>query len=229
MKKRVAQVVTGILFASMLALAGCGSTQTTGAETSDAEVVEEVEVSVEDNEASSLTDSENYKEVTKYKTLEEFESSLGSDKMVAYVYTKGYNGITLLVSEKSNVITRSNFDKDPAKNYCSDAKFYTVVDGYVRCIGRLNPTGSAGDISITDNGVIFATENHDGIESYLISKDGRDIVHKDYYLWDSGWGYYNESNDLSQRVEFTKDQQYIDKIEALRAKAKIVEFRAPRG
>ena len=232
MKKRIAQIATGIIFAGMLVLTGCGSTQTTGTEaaktsSAETEVVEEVEVSVEETEVSSLTETEKYKTVTQYTTFEDFEKSLGDDKMVAYIYSRGYKGAVLLVADKEVVYDREDFTKDPAKNYCNEARFYTVVDGVVRCIGRLNPMGSAGDISVTDNGVIFATGNHKAYESYLVSADGMDIVHKDFLYFDSGWGYYTESNDLSQQVEFENDKYYMDKIENLRNNAKIVEFRAP--
>lgn len=238
MKKRVLQIATGIAFAGMLALSGCGSTQTTGAEapeTTDVETVEEVEVPMQENETSCLTGAEGFKQITNYKTLEDFEKSLSSDDWVAHVYLKGYKGDVLLVDNKYEnkdepvnvVYSRDTSDSDDkAKNYCSNAKFYTVVDGAVRCIGRLNPRGSGGDISITDNGIIFATGD-ETIESYLVSKDGKDIVHKDFLNYDSLWGYYNESNDPSQKVEFTNDQKLIDKIRTLKDSAKIVEFHHP--
>ncbi len=238
MKKRALQIATGIAFAGMLALSGCGSTQSTGAEapeTTDVETVEEVEVPMEENETSCLSGTEGFKEITKYNTLEEFERSLSDNAWVAHVYLKGYNGDVMLVDnryENKNdpedvVYPREDPESDdPAANYCSNAKFYTVVDGAVRCIGRLNPGGSGGDISITDNGIIFATGD-EAIESYLVSKDGKDIVHKDFLYYDSLWGYYNESNDPSQKVEFTNDQKLIDKIKTLKKSAKIVEFRHP--
>ena len=233
MKKRVLQIATGIAFAGMLALSGCGSTQTT--ETVAPETVEEVEVPMEENETSCLTGAEGFKQITNYKTLEEFERSLSDKAWVAHVYVKGYNGDVLLVDNRNEnkndpedvVYPREDPKPDnPATNYCSNAKFYTVVDGAVRCIGRLNPRGSDGDISITDNGIIFATGD-EAIESYLVSKDGKDMVHKDFLYYDSLWGYYNESNDPSQKVEFTNDQKMIDKIETLKKSAKIVEFHHP--
>ena len=221
MKNRVLKLATGLLTVGALGVATMIGSQAVG-------VVETTAVVMKQNDASSLTGTESYKEVTKYKDLKSFEKSLGSDKKVAYIYSKGYQGTVLLVANARDVYTRdTEYSDDKAKNYCSDAMFYTEAGGVVRCIGRLNPEGSGGDISITDNGIIFATGKRDGLESYLVSKDGMDVVHKDYLEYSSGWGYYNESNDQSKRVEFTNDQTLIDKIQNLRDKAKIVEFRSP--
>ncbi len=211
MKNRVLKLATGLLTVGVFGVTGLVGAQSLGI--ANVETTAHVMSENQDSMPSSASDSGRYKEVTQYNTIPEFEKSLKSGTWVAHTYLKGYKGDVFLVAEAS-------YDYD-GKQYAEDARIYTEVDGKVRCIGCLNAMGGLL-IKRTDNGILFANGKM-SYESYLVSADGKEIVHKDYYDG-YDWGYTNETNDPGKKVEFYKNNSKVNEILALNKKAKNIEF-----
>ncbi|MBR4669339.1 MAG: hypothetical protein IKO84_01950 [Butyrivibrio sp.] len=227
MKKRVLRSVTGLLAVGVLGVTVfIGVKNTYGiCEVETAEYVMSENLVNGIRDPSSLTGSEAYKEVTNYTKLADFERSLSNDKWVAHVYLKGYKGDILLVADTAY----GHFDDDLKReiNYAGKVSVYTDAGNRVRCIGFLSAGGSGGEVKRTDDGVLFAN-NHHSTESYLVTADGLDIVHKDYVNDRDNWGYVNATNDPSKKVEFANDKEKINQIYALNDKAKTIPFTHPQ-
>ncbi|RKM55297.1 hypothetical protein D6853_11300 [Butyrivibrio sp. X503] len=226
MKKRGVQLATGLIFAGMVAMTGCGSAQTTdteapettGVETeapatevaepdleapaadvpADEDAVEEVEVPMEENE-SALSGSGETGTITKFKTLKELEQSLTKKQGFAYLNVQGANASVIAVIDAIN------------GGGTRPVKFYTQKSGEnkVYYAGTL----TAHDFMISRNGVIYASLGRT-YETYFLSTDGRSLEHKDYIERGEGektkTAYFRENNTSPKVYRDTSAREFED-------------------
>ena len=215
MKKRGVQLATGLIFAGMVAMTGCGSAQTTGAEAPETTGVEteapatevaepeaeapaaelsvdteSVDVPMEENE-SALSGSTQTGTLTKFKNLKEVEQSVTKNQGYAYVNVQGANVSVIAVADSLD-----------GRNTAESVTFYTKKSGEdkVYCAGKL---AAHDPLQLTDRGIIIANSQHFTFETYFLSADGRSLEHKDYIEIDNGQGgkvihsYRRSSNKVS--------------------------------
>ena len=168
MKRKSMQLITGILLAGMIVMAGCGSAEMSeGAQTTD---VESVEVPIEENDATArIPDISLITEVTKYTNINDFISSC--PKGTAYAKIK-------LNGKDVAIVADSTFKSD-GKNVAYRGRVYGVVGGSVCCIGSLSTAGTRYTLRYAD-GVLHASSNR-SYETYTVSSDGS-LIHKDYLV-----------------------------------------------
>lgn len=189
MKKRGVQLATGLIFAGMVAMTGCGSAQTTGAEAPETTGVEteapatevaepeaeapaaelsvdteSVDVPMEENE-SALSGSAQTGTLTKFKNLKEVEQSVTKNQGYAYLNVQGAKVAVIAVID------------DISGGGARAMSFYTKKDGEdkVYFAGTL----TAKYRMINGSGIILACANYT-YETYFLSPDGTKLEHKDY-------------------------------------------------
>ncbi len=223
MKKRGVQLATGLIFAGMVAMTGCGSAQTTGAEAPETTGVEteapatevaepeaeapaaelsvdteSVDVPMEENE-SALSGSGETGTITKFKTLKELEQSLTKKQGFAYLNVQGANASVIAVIDDIN------------GGGTRPVKFYTKKSGEnkVYYAGTL----TAHDFMISSNGVIYASLGRT-YETYFLSTDGRSLEHKDYIERGEGektkTAYFRENNTSPKVYRDTSAREFED-------------------
>ena len=213
MKRRGVQIATGLIFAGMLAMTGCGSTQSTGdntaPDTMGTETVQEVEVPMEQND-SSLSDSDYNGEigyVSNYKSLEEVRKAYKENGFnhSTYVNVQGCNIMVL-------AIAMDGIAKDGNGGFTAeDVRFFTQKEGSdtVYLAGTLD---AHNPIAITSNGVIVANSQQFTFETYFLSQDGTMLEHKDYIEVDNGQGgkvihSYRRNSNKEQREYYDGTQE----------------------
>ncbi len=212
MKRRGVQIATGLIFAGMLAMTGCGSTQSTGDTTTpdavETETVQEVEVPMEQNE-SSLSDSDYLGEIgsiSNYKSLEEVRKYYRENgfEYSKYVNVQGCNTMVL-------AIAMDGIHGDGNGNIVAeDVRFYTQKEGddKVYLAGTLDAHDA---IAITGNGVIVANSQSFTFETYFLSQDGTKLEHKDYIESNNQGGgilhSYRRNSNKEQREYYDGTQQ----------------------
>ncbi|RKM55886.1 hypothetical protein D6853_10085 [Butyrivibrio sp. X503] len=208
MKRRGLTLFAGLASAGVLALTGIVGAQAPA----NTETTETVEYKVKEN-ASSLSecgDSGRIGIASGCKTFdEEIARSCFGDRY-AYIYLKGYDGLVLMITQDGsngstiNGITFPNtLELKEAGNDIYEAHFYTQGKDGVTLAGYLKTDGNH-PLRIKD-GVIYAC-NYDSYETYILSSDGKELVHKDY-VNDDLWGYTNDTNKEENRIEFTGGQK----------------------
>lgn len=209
MKRRGVQIATGLIFAGMLAMTGCGSTQSTGdttaPDTVETETVQEVEVPMEQND-SSLSDSDYLGEIgsiSNYKSLEEVRKDYREHgfEYSKYVNVQGCNTMVLAIA----------MDRIHGDGVAENVRFYTQKEGddKVYLAGTLD---AHDPIAITGNGVIVANSQHFTFETYFLSQDGTRLEHKDYIETDNEQGgkvihSYRRNSNKEQREYYDGTQE----------------------
>lgn len=196
MRKRVVHLVTGLTAAGMFAATGFVGTQTIVRVTS-AETTETVEFAMEEN--ASYSSRMSKKEVgdfglTQFNNFQQVKESMGSKYSAFKIHSIGYNGEVLLLYSGKNM-----------------ARFYTQKAGEkVRFIGALRTPHQEPDTFFYKDGVIY---NHSSVngesvyETYAVSSDGKELVHKDYArrrIYEGMTDYYsytNKTNDENRRTK----------------------------
>ena len=216
MKRRGVQIATGLIFAGMLAMTGCGSTQSTADTTApdavETETVQEVEVPMEQND-SSLSDSDYLGEIgsiSNYKSLEEVRKDYREHgfEYSKYVNVQGCNTMVLAIAMDG--IHGDGNGNTVAEN----VRFYTQKEGSdtVYLAGTLDAHDA---IAITSNGVIVANSQHFTFETYFLSQDGTRLEHKDYIEADNEQGgkvihSYRRNSNRDEREYYKGTQQDFD-------------------
>ncbi|SFU69852.1 hypothetical protein [Butyrivibrio sp. INlla21] len=221
MRRKGMKIFAGIA-AAMLAVTGLVGA-VTKAQVQGIETVETTEYKVEKNE-SSLTKSDNsptkgreelgISEISEIPKLKDHADNVVGFSQI--LYSKCFDGV-VIVSEQKNYIYPEG----------GQYWFFTRKNGEkkVRCAGYLCTNQ---DLRYKD-GVFYACniegpDEEEAFETYLISPDGKSIVHKDYVNSDL-WGFTNDSNIESKRVAFEGDlYDYYDLWDIYYNKAKDVVF-----
>ena len=229
MNKRGVQLATGLIFAGMVAMTGCGSAQTTGAEapettgveteapatdfaepeaeapaadvSADTEAVEEVEVPIEENE-STLSDSGNRGEIgklTNFRSLKEVENSVTSKQGFAYLNLQGAKVSAIAVANELS-----------AANTTHSVSIYTKKDGEDKLY--LAGTLDVREFKISGSGVLYSSYNGT-YETYFLSTDGRSLEHKDYIEYggvgeDCKTAYFRANNTSSKEYRQMKATEF---------------------
>ena len=194
MKKRSVQVLAGVLTATAMAAAFVGTTATEGTTTTT------VEYTVEKAE-SFLVSSGESGALSKFHSFDDVIKSLKPGDGYYKGYLRGYQGEVLMVGEKSAV------SQDV---YSRGVKFYTKSGDKIFFAGEIY----GKEARRTDNGVIVMCSNRT-YETYLISKDGKHLLPKDYIEVINGndvrvEGFTNELTDENTRVKFTGNYHDVD-------------------
>ena len=201
MRRKGMKIFAGIA-AGMLAVTGLVGA-VTKVQVQGIETVETTEYKVEKNE-SSLSDSERSAGSTRGDTqfselweITEWKEHADSSEGFAKVFSVGFDG-EILISKQKNSLGNG-------RHYW----FFTRKNGEkkVRCAGYL-----ATDLDLRyKDGIIYACNAEDNdyhieesYETYLISPDGKRLIHKDY-VNDDLWGFTNDSNIESNQVAFDGD------------------------
>ncbi|RKM55888.1 hypothetical protein D6853_10095 [Butyrivibrio sp. X503] len=201
MRRRGLKIFAGIA-AGMLAVTGLAGAVTKA----QVQGIETVECKIESN-YSSLTSCEEKAGTTRGETdfseiweVTEWAPHANNSDGFALIYVKGFDG-AVLVSKQH--------DDDADKKDGGQYWFFTRKNGEkkVRCAGFLS---TDLDLRYKD-GIIYACNAEDNdyhieesYETYLISPDGKRLIHKDY-VNDDLWGFTNDSNIESNQVAFEGD------------------------
>ncbi|RKM55518.1 hypothetical protein D6853_08115 [Butyrivibrio sp. X503] len=202
MKKSGVKVLAGIATAGMLAVTGASGLQTIAWEM-PTEITESVEYKMEENDSSLI--SKAHDETYKYyvcnkkiykdpQLVDTFDKAINviitNRERYALVNIKGYGKKVLIHAMEEN---SDSTETHHIKVYTEQGKGKPL-----RMVGELK-TNMA--IKIKD-GVIYAC-NARSYETYLVTPDGRSLVHKDYIDYSNWYGYTNTSASESTRKKFT--------------------------
>ena len=205
MRRRGTQVLAGLFTAGMIAVTGLAGAQSVVGVCS----VETIERKMESNLVdSALSKSGNAKEIgttTKFKSLDAVVKSLNSDEGYTYTKVAGYSGDVLVVAHRRD--GHGMFDPEDGYYETTCATFYTEnKSGTVINAGTLYSGGPMYPIAITKDGVVYASSNYT-YETYMLSSDGSELVHKDYVQvtygdGESFWGYFRPGNTSAGETKF---------------------------
>ena len=200
MRRRGLKIFAGIA-AGLIAVTGLAGA-VTKVQVQGNETVETTEYKVESNE-SSVTNSEYWAGSTQQDTelseLWEVPENIESVDGWATLYSAGFDGEILIAKEAGSG------DNGGGGQYW----FFTRKNGEkkVRCAGFLWPNL---DLRCKD-GIIYACNAEDkdylieeSYETYVVSPDGKRILHKDYVNADL-WGFTSNSNSERNKVTFEGD------------------------
>ncbi|RKM55887.1 hypothetical protein D6853_10090 [Butyrivibrio sp. X503] len=202
MKRRGLTLFAGLASAGALALTGLVGAQAPA----NTETTETVEYKVKEN-ASSLSECGNKKLIGTYTRYNSFEQCIRGEAQepcsrYAMVYVKGYKGDVLAIS-KDNIVKNWHNATDyeashRAGNTAYSVSFYTKDrNGHIILAGYLD---AEKPIKIKD-GVIYAC-NEMTYETYILTPDGKELVHKDYIDFVDNTGYTNDTSDENNRHSF---------------------------
>ena len=224
--KMKTQAVVGLLAAGMMAVTGFAGVQSILGGTITA-----VEKTMEENGRSSALSYSGEKgitgKVTEYKSLDDVVKNLEKGDGYKFVKIAGYGEKALVVAPR---------DDDPNDDHAGIAVrdgvaygTYVVIyskraDGKIVTAGALK-TGSSGQVFHMDpkTGVIY-THSHHTYETYFLSADGGELLHKDFFQDDDSdvngtcWGYKRDVNtkdpvecDITL-AEYNKLRKDADKV-----------------
>lgn len=220
MKKTGVKIATGMMFAGALAMTSfTGAAVTENAYLATAEKTETVEYKVEENE-SSLTDCGEWNGLGSHTSQYSFEDEIKSSGYgVKYAYIK-VDGCD------KDVLAETTWFRDEATiaGY-SFANYQGIIDAG-NGVYQVNFYTQSDDGEIIHAGYVLTDKNYpvkykDGIiyapnahsyETYILSDNGRELVHKDYFSDKDYWGYTNETNKESNRDEKVITKEEYDKL-----------------
>ena len=188
MKKRVLQLITGLATAGMLATTGFVGMQAIRG-VMPAETTETVEFAMAENK-SALSEGSDSKS-TGCNTFAEVIADAGKSASYVQKYSAGYSGNVLIIHESN------------------EYRFYTVKKGEkVRHDGTLK----TNDPVKYKDGIYyvhFKDGTSDAYETYVVSSDGKRLIHKEYAQLKSN-SYYAYKNTSSTSNGSNYQQKYSD-------------------
>ena len=197
MKKRIPQVLACFFAAGILAATGLESIKSY-----ENVKTETIEFTVEENERYGLHVGYGTLEgtVTNYSDLSSFEASLPHGYGFKRVSSIGFDGQLTLVAQPGSFV---------GNKHSYHVAVYAKVQGQnVKCIGEIK------DLIVPlayKDGVLYGLTSNT-IETYVVSKDGSQLMFKDFADKDGYYGYTRKSNDISTTKEFSNDKQKFDEI-----------------
>ncbi|MBR4831199.1 MAG: hypothetical protein IKZ97_01070 [Butyrivibrio sp.] len=212
MNKVGLKVITGLATAGILAVTGSAGLQTIVGEI-PAEEIETVEYKMEENDSSSYTHDDS-PDSTLYMRASDLTYKYYQHNEIEYPDGKTINTfpeaieIYITIRERYALVHSSVYGKqvlihameeDRRDNKTYDVRIYTE-QGKGKPLRMVGALESQLPIKIKD-GVIYSCTSWT-YETYVVSPDGSELLHKDYInLYDYS-GYTNISGDKSTRVPF---------------------------